>query len=99
MVLWWFGVRRHRHACLYAVQAAEQPARLAQSVEALGRLQRLRRLEGDARVDRRVPGLESLERRLGEGHRGHLALADRIARLDERQMPERRGAPLGCDHS
>src|SRR6516165_12421387 len=59
---------------------------------ALGGLQCLLRLEGITRVDRRVAGLEGVERSLGEGDSGNLALAHRLARLDQRQTHERRGA-------
>src|SRR5262249_20036893 len=79
---------RERHA----VEGAEQPAGLAQPVEALGGLQCLLRLEGITRVDRRVAGLEGVERGLGEGDSGNLALAHRLASVDQRQTHERRGA-------
>src|SRR6516162_3947702 len=79
---------RERHA----VEGAEQPAGLAQPVEALGGLQCLLRLEGITRVDRRVAGLEGVERGLGEGDSGNLALAHRLARLDQCQTHERGGA-------
>src|SRR5262249_25876922 len=69
---------RERHA----VEGAEQPAGLAQPVEALGGLQCLLRLEGNTRVDRRVAGLEGVKRGFGEGDRSNLALPPRLARLD-----------------
>src|SRR5262249_22070648 len=47
--------------------------------------------ERNARVDLRVAGLEGVKGSLGEGNRGDLALAHRLACLDQRQTRERRG--------